>query len=166
MTSATILNFPSSPPSLASLCLGKVLLEDLSVTELPLTLQEEVLLLSGYKFVKKNSGTSMFSIFWDTRELIVLMHHDGYDLFLAGVCHLNLLVGERRSFTFRKKGWVEVGGVYRRVEQFETGYDGVKKIGLRMVFTRTGMTLTFEKETVYNGRTSFHHEEVEFERKI
>ena len=164
MAPSTILDFPSSPPSLASLCLEKVLLEDLPVTELPLTLQEELLLLSGGQFVRKNSGTSISSILWDTRELTVLKHHDGYHLFQEGARLQDLLVGER-SFTsgirFREKGWVEVGGVYRCVEQF----DGVMKIGWRMEFTRTGMTLTFEIETVNNGRTSLYHEEVEFERR-
>jgi hypothetical protein len=170
MTSATILDLPSSPPSLASLCLGKVWLEDLPVTELPLTLQEELLLLSGGQFVKKNSGTPIFSIFWHNRELTVLKHHDGFKLFQEGVCLLDMRVGERRSFTSgersREKAWVEVGGVYRCVEQLETGYNEVRKMGWKMVFTRTGMTLTFEKETVLNGSASFYHEEWSLRRKF
>ena len=106
MTSATILDFPSSPPSLASLCMGKVWLEDLPGTELPLTLQEELLLLSGDHVVKKTPGTSILSLFG--RELSVLKYHDGYQLFQVDICLLDLLVGERRSFTsgerFREKG--------------------------------------------------------------
>ena len=139
------------------------------MSEIPLTLQEELLLLSEGQIAKKNSGTPIFSIFWHSRELNVLKNHDGYQLFQEGVCLMDLLVGERRSFTsgprLREKR-VEVDGVYRYVEQFKTGYNGVRKIGWRMVFTRTGMTLTFEIETVINGRTSFYQEEVEFEKKI
>ena len=64
------------------------------------------------------------------------------------------------------KSWVEVGGVYRYVEQIETEYHGVRKMGWRMVITRTRMTLTFEKESVIDGRASSYHEELEFEKTV
>ena len=134
------------------------------MTELPLTLQEELLLLSGGQFVKKNTGTSISSNFWTTEELTVLKHHDGYQLFQDGVFLLDLPVGEKRRFSnasrMRGKGWVEVGGVYRCVKKFEGVYDWVKRMGWRM----TGITLTFEEDSSVNG--SFYHEEVEFEKKV
>ena len=61
---------------------------------------------------------------------------------------------------------MEVGGLYRYIEQCETGYDGIRTMGWKMVFTKTGMSLTFEDEAVINGRTSSYHEDVKFVKNV
>ena len=129
MSSSTQLDFPSSPPNLVSLCLQKALVEKLPVDDLPVTIQQDLLLLGGGLFVKKKQkilieGERSFAFGIETSSQIdVKKNDDGYKVFVHANGWIDLAVGDFKGTDqlgkYRWKGWVETRGIYRYVWQAE-----------------------------------------------
>ena len=73
--------FPTSPHSLASLCMQKVWLEELPVLDLPVTLQRDVAKLAGGQFVRKKIElTPERSSHLCSSQIALLKHPGGFHI--------------------------------------------------------------------------------------
>ena len=84
---------------------------------------------------------------------------DGYKL-SYGNWISDLTVGDLKKSgqygMYRKKGWVEAGGIYRYVGHFWNRDGSQMREGWRIFFAEKGMSLTREREVLVNNRrTSF-----------
>ena len=155
-----LVEFPTSPPTLDSLCLQAVLTNKLPVLDLPLTLQQDIQKLGGGHFRKISSDQQWVHNTWVSNLLgnllNIKMFPDKYQLNGMDFC-----LGENKRPFFREKGWIETGGVFRYVNHWVYG-DGVFfKMGWRITFTDNGITLTF---TYNDFRAEIVQDEDKFKR--
>ena len=163
--------FPTSPHSLASLCMQKVWLEELPVLDLPVTPQRDVAKLAGGQFVRKKIElTPAGFIPLCSSQIALIKNPEGFQIIFGSGLMPDLFAGEFETIdnfgTFRRKGWVEAGTIlqFRYVWKL-VHRDGFQQSeGWRIVFTEKGLTVTMEAEWGDDNATSYIKEEAEYEK--
>ena len=183
----TLLNFPSSPPTLASICLEKIWLEDLPVSDLPITLQKDLAKLEGGLFVKKKRELTRSDdlmgndyligndiLIGNYSEVKLLKEPGGFHLEVGGGRNRHLETGDFHRvhsdppiLIEESKGWVETGKSlqYRYVGRISDDEGFQWRWACRIIFGENGMSLTEEGELKEsNGSVYFHKDEVDYDK--
>jgi hypothetical protein len=171
-SSLNIMELPNTPPP--ALCLQTVLQEDLPVSELPVTIQEDIQIFTCGYFERKSlnsygvlnsPGCLSFpnSITALTIKKVQHCFNFSFKMWNSNLYWSILLSGNSGPGWWRK-GWVEGPGVIRSLSCHEYSTNKETR-SQRIVFTKNGVHGTSRVEKKYsNGRVEFLHQEAVFER--